>query len=732
MSDDVRDPFDANLEELIRRAPERARLDGAARERLGAALAAAAHETSNTELRALEDRAAPARVGATGPKGAATARARSPRPVLLAAAAVLLIALGGLLARSLTAGGTDDRVENAVSGPDVARSDGPLEARGPSNDDAAAAPGERRAEDDAVDETGAPLALDPTGSNPLAAGTLFGAVRHGENAAPGAEVVVWARPLVQLPRVANAERYVVGNVGEDPRDLEFALEGVRTQAAAMRARGILVQAEIEGYGAVRAVLGLDEDDSERLVLDVPEGKSVAGTVVDGRSGVPVEGALVVPIDQLPIDALQVDVEANDELPRPYAVTDAAGRFELIGVAPGARPALRASRRGFAPTFADAEATPDGGFGARLELLPGASFEGVVERLDGTRDGGAYVIASRSLSPDEELRGRTTMTYGSAVADGNGVYRINDLPDGPHVLLVIDPTGGSGPPSRMRFASAAAGEITQVDFVTTPTSDGHSVVGTVRAADGTPVVGAGLTIGTSQDGDDWAATTTDDKGAFVFEDLDAGGYTLLLAQDDYRNMSALWWGEVTGPTEVDLALTETTVDLAPTREDGSPAASVWRLLEREDPNATAGWAFAGSAVGAGPVAPFTGLPAGRYRAAVAPQGDAGLGFGFSEERDLAPGDRWSPQVQVPGGGTLEVVVRDAAGAPVEGATIEIWIPDHDRPIPTRTPPRTDAKGRVRVPLVPDGRVELRATLGERRATAELWFDPDARSAALELR
>ncbi|MEL6716722.1 MAG: hypothetical protein AAFP86_23295, partial [Planctomycetota bacterium] len=278
MSDDARDPFDANLEELIRRAPERARLDGAARERLGAALAAAADARPIAGPRALPEASSPSIDGApTGRDSALGPRPSSPRslrPVLLAAAAVLLVALGGLLARSLSADGPDDRVENAVSGPDVARSDGSLDAGEPSDGDAIAAPGERRPEGGAVDESDSPRALDPRGGDPLAAGTLFGAVRHGVNATPGAEVVVWARPLVQLPRVANAERYVVGTVGENPADLGFALEGMRTQAAAMRARGILVQAEIEGYGAVRAIVGLEDNEDEPLVLDVPEGANV--------------------------------------------------------------------------------------------------------------------------------------------------------------------------------------------------------------------------------------------------------------------------------------------------------------------------------------------------------------------------------------------------------------------------------------------------------------------------
>ena len=747
------DALDVNLRELLRRAPEPARLDAAGRARMADALRMA--DASG----AAGGAGTPGALHATGPVGPrddarhASGRASAPRPArvvrrraFLAAAAVLAVAaLGALLLDPFGADGEDgaDRGEDVVAREGGVDPDALPGAGAPGGDAAERAPVDV-ADGEGEEQLATADGIDADGARDDVLGTL----RFAEGDAPAdlTEIEVWSRPALTLPRVADSERRLVAVEGAAPTGdapLAFRLRGERARARALGAERIHITAIAPGFGRVGATVPVGTG-GDPIALQFAPGATVRGVVTDARTGTPVEGALVLPLTGLPLDSLDVAQRGSDALPRPWAETDANGRFELEGVERGSL-RIRASAPGFAPSSAEptnldefaravSAGEPPPAMEVSLALEPGGSVEGVVEREDGSRFAGALVIASFN-DVDTRPGPRGPLTFGGAVADALGRYRIDDLPGGPHVVLVFDADGGrGGAPKAFRFARVERGETRTVDFLSTASSGaGGSIVGTLRGPEGAPVAGAPLTIGPSEGGEsDWAATTTDGEGAFRFDDLAPETYTLLAAEDDFRSLSLVWSGRVDGPETLDLTLTGHRIALAPVAHDDASQGwqrieDGWAMFERR--TADGEWEFAGSAVLRPGRDGIRGVPAGRYRATYVPTEARPLGVAFSEPFDVPDPNRAPVTLRVRGGGALDVVAVDADGRPIAGAVVEVLLPEVARTVPTQEPVITDAEGRATLPAVPTGRVRIRvrATDG-RSASAELEHDATAAAPA----
>lgn len=712
------DPLDENLGRLLKVAPERETMSGTAKERIAGRL----RERSSAM-------SAPSAEGQN--QDVATATGREPwkwRLAVAAAAAVLLFF--GIEAVRNSAPSKDPGEPDHVVGNGAApasRSPKPVDPGGnggpprpvpvdPGRAPVMVAPGET-----GTTEVAAP---NPLPNDPLAVAGTLQLDESIEN--PPAAVTVWVRPMVPLPRVADAVRHDLswGAAEEPKRAFPFTLNGALASARGMGAVRVLVHVDAKGAGSASAIHALGEGplDGVTLVLSAPE--TATGFVIDKESQTAVAGAVVIAVDQIPFDALDVHPEKQGQLPSAHAVTDANGRFTLTGLRRTPTVRLRASAPGYGPGWETLLATGGApGIGApryegTIELGPGGRVFGLVEREDGTRWERAVVIVSRQ-DFDPAMVTRPVLTYGSALTDAEGRFEVPDLPGGLYVTLLLgDADGGSNvSPKAFELTRVKVGKDTEINFMSVQASARGVLRGVLRSADGSPLGGRSLTISLasagSQQDSGWRATTTADDGSFTFADLDPGDYSLLHTLGGFREMASIWSGPISGPAEVDLQLPTAAVDLQGTPQSGTwppdaHGAGAWAMVERLN-EATGAWNFAGSGFQApGTEVVIHHLRPGRYRATLLCD-IPGLGFAQAGPFDVLD-SAVSVPVLVPRGDSLSVRAVGPTGEPLPGVAVEVWprgkSPWSGRPLPQQADPITGPEGRATLRGVPFGELEIR--------------------------
>ncbi|MEM8712339.1 MAG: carboxypeptidase-like regulatory domain-containing protein, partial [Planctomycetota bacterium] len=560
--------------------------------------------------------------------------------------------------------------------------------------------------------------LEATGNDVLAALRFPSALdASGGTAPPPSSMTLWIKPIVQLPNVADPVAHDVplswsASEGAEPIAnvlVKEALAGARESGFSQ----VWLQAEAAGAAPASTLIDLEEDLPASVFFDLDPGVTVSGEVVDAATGDPIVGAVVVAIDQVPLDALDVAIDPSTErLPKPFALTDALGRFTVEHVRVEAKVLLRASADGFAPLERSVTLQAPERSSLRFEMTGGAAVSGLIERPDGTPFEGALLIVSKQ-DGDPAADVRPVMTFGADMADAAGRYQVENLPSGHYVVLLFDPKRGRIPLEFRQLQIRGTSAIT-VDFRAEASTTGLSLRGSLALPGGAPAPKTALTLTRldQQIGSfsDWRVTDTDEKGTFRFADFEPGDYALHTATEGFARMQLIWTGRLESSQDlaVELVSNSLIVDVTgPGSLDGT-----WAILEayygdlatRTD-GAVDDWIYAGRV----PVSGNRGasrielqnLAPGRYRAVLV---GAGHGATWMDPVDVGASRDATSAVKLSPGGALEVVVLGTEG-PLSGVILEALDP-RGREVPQKEPAETGRDGRARLLSVPYGSVTLR--------------------------
>ena len=218
-----------------------------------------------------------------------------------------------------------------------------------------------------------------------AEGIVSGVVRDGESLDPIPGAVVSTR--LSLTRDPSNPRFGLLETLTDDRG-EFRLEGV--------GKGAEVIGTAAGYG--RAVKP-DAAPGASLELYLFPGTGIYGRILDER-GEPLEGATISPRSSDPMSD-----SGGDE------VSDAEGRFALLGFAPGLY-RLFVRHEGFAPVSREVDLTQERDVEIRARAFERGNAHGSVDEHRGGRDRGKGLASSarrrrsaRGRSSPDDLRHR---------------------------------------------------------------------------------------------------------------------------------------------------------------------------------------------------------------------------------------------------------------------------------------------------------------------------------------
>ncbi|MFV8750084.1 carboxypeptidase regulatory-like domain-containing protein [Nannocystaceae bacterium ST9] len=268
---------------------------------------------------------------------------------------------------------------------------------------------------------------------------------------------------------------------------------------------------VEQRQSVR-VSGVRDDRSE-LRVEVEQGLTLRGQVLDESGSKPIPDALVAVIS------------TRATTPAATAIADHEGRFELTGLDAGKYVAL-ASAPGWFPLDTPTESTLPSEDELEVRLRPGAALVGrVVEQ------GGSPALEARVLVQRHASNGRFR---GETIVDEAGRFVFEHLPPGDYGVDVIGATGQSlVDPERAEAVHATvkveAGGRSEVEFVVAA-RDG-AITGRVVAADGEPLSSAFVCAEPSEPArgalprQRCAAKMTELDGSFEIRNLQPDRYTL---------------------------------------------------------------------------------------------------------------------------------------------------------------------------------------------------------------
>ena len=184
------------------------------------------------------------------------------------------------------------------------------------------------------------------------------------------------------------------------------------------------------------------------------GAVIEGTVIDTRTGKGLPGVSV---------ELTLAPRPPGDVTR--AVTDAAGRFMLIGLSRG-RYRLTASKTGYANADIEDPLRSTGAIIAvasdqriedvRVPLVPTSALSGrVIDQQGQAMSGVRVILLQPSYSPNGEV---VLQPIGRALTDDSGNYRLSDLVPGRYHLLAIGTTELSMVPTYYPGVSAADASV----------------------------------------------------------------------------------------------------------------------------------------------------------------------------------------------------------------------------------------------------------------------------------
>lgn len=461
-------------------------------------------------------------------------------------------------------------------------------------------------------------------------------------------------------------------------DGRFRLEDVApgtwsvTVAAPGHARGSAAGIEVPPGEVVRGV----------ILMLAPE-CAIAGRVVDPLTGLPVPGARVT--TRTGFEAL-----LPDPLPGADATCDAAGAFELGGIASG-RYVVHATAKGYAPGASPALVLAEHQRidGIEIALPRGGSIRGRVARADDRPTAGAMVSATRI----GDMRPNLTTT------DDAGRYALEGLPAGKYSVTRLQPFGlddgfaedlFSG--MSIKSARVVDGEVTEVDFLDAA-AGGTRLEGRVLEG-GEPVAGAilsftptGRATGADADLAKLKLATADERGQYEVENLGPGEWSVTVQAGQALSNALRQSFELTVPAQAEH---HRDFEIEPSgiagtiraRRDGTPIKGVRVSVDAVDPGAAVD-AFMRKVEGRRVAESFTdaegryrvrGLAPGSYSVTAGGTSMFGIGAaGFARSTPRAAvveRDRRTDGVdlELEPGGIIAGAVTNEFGAAVQGASL----------------------------------------------------------------
>jgi hypothetical protein len=203
-----------------------------------------------------------------------------------------------------------------------------------------------------------------------------------------------------------------------------------------------------------------------------------------------------------------------------------GAFQFAGLAPGSYVVIF-SRPGYQP---HAEVVVPSAVPLDVVLEPATSVRGVVHDRDSGQPVGAATVTA--VGPDGEV-------IASTVSDPDGAYRITGL-DADAVMLVVAAPGAD--------PRATEVELGGGEHVVDLALDTYSTLSGTVTVDGHPVERLHLAL-YAQDGRATATTVTDRAGAYRFDRIKAGEYTLASVTSAGRTLAL-----ASDTTTVDVTMT----------------------------------------------------------------------------------------------------------------------------------------------------------------------------------
>jgi hypothetical protein len=540
------------------------------------------------------------------------------------------------------------------------------------------------------------------------------------------EFVVVAIRDVSLPQVADPLAVHVREAHG-----RFELRDLETGR-----KRFLVRAD--GWAVARTeTLAVDAAADAPLALDfeLESGATLRGSVVDDRTGLPITDAFVVSENDSTITVLSLDpTEHGDEAKRAQLRGD--GAFEFVRLSSGVQ-ILRANAPGYGPQWLTetevAHGETRGGLVFRLQ--PAGGVEGFIAKEGDAPVVGAMVLAS---TVDFDAK-RPCLTFARALSDAQGRYMIEGLSAGTWGVLnfgVLTSMNSAAYTPEFHFAAVRAGERATVDF---RAAQSRQVLrGVVRDEHGQVLAGRTVMIAPFNKAlppplGNWSSATTDAAGVYAIPDLQPGLHEVFIS------------GRV--PSEV-LRVGALQVDAGAefVHDIELPGASLGGVVRDAERNEALGIGVVVAMLrGANGAYEFVArvftdsdgryrfefLPGGEYRVfAYATRGS--LGQEVADGIVLVAGEaRAGVDLALHPGGRLALMVRDASGAPVEGATLEL-VDENGITTPFDEHGLSNALGAKEIGGIKPGRWTVQATrAGLGSARAEVTITAGARH-ALELK
>jgi protocatechuate 3,4-dioxygenase beta subunit len=440
---------------------------------------------------------------------------------------------------------------------------------------------------------------------------------------------------------------------------------------------------------------------------------IRGRVIDGSTGLPVEGAWV-------------SLSPSAQSRRADGRTRSDGRFDLQWTSRFSSFRLHAVHPDYARSYAgpfdvkDAVARD----GIEIALSRGGDIDGFAPRTDAALPAGTRVLAT--------WRDGGFETVQEAEVDPSGYFRIDRLAPGTHGVELV-PQGVSA------SVEVVEGETRRVEFPPPAAVESRVVRGRVTRV-GEPVGGARVRWLPQGSGSRTVRTaSTGSDGTFEIRGVDPG--EAIVAVDSARRS---WGDEVhayaafrvevpPGPAmDLNLALPTGVIEGRVVRDsDGAPLSEVGLAVRRLGPAPTEVWCeVAGVRTDDEGRFRVLGLAPGDYEVSAAPHWlgtQADLVSDWPAPGSLggvrvAEGATVAVTLALPPAGTAVVEAVDASGSPVPNVSVSL-VPAGDEAARTRTSPpakQTDAQGRAVFRGLREGRYEARASHGGMPVRSETYL------------